>query len=116
MVRIIKQFRAEWGREGRDILKDAPVHNQHDDARYPEAHWTGDESVGLVDHKRALIRMQRDLAQMLRRRVPAQENGRERDEGGQYPDIRQHKANGSMCHIQRIFQGTHYRIVSAAMI
>lgn len=46
---------------GKNSLKDAPVHHQHHNAGYPEAHRTGDEGVGLVDHKRALVRMQGNL-------------------------------------------------------
>lgn len=49
---------------------------------------------------------------MLRRCVPAQKDGRKRNEGGQYPDIGEHKTDGTVCHIQWILQGTHYCIVS----
>lgn len=59
------------------LLEDAPVHDEHHNAGYPKANRTGDERIGLVDHKCALIRTQRDLTQMLRRCVPAQKDGRE---------------------------------------
>lgn len=94
------------------LLEDAPVHDEHHNAWNPKANRAGDERIGLVDHKRALIRTQRDLTQMFLRCVPAQKDGRKRDEGGQYPDIGEHKTDGAVCHIQWILQGTHYSIVS----
>lgn len=94
------------------LLEDAPVHDKHHNAWYPEANRAGDERIGLVNHKCALIWTQWDLTQMLGRCIPAQKDGRKWDEGGQYPDIGKHKTDGSMCHIQWILQGTHYGIVS----
>lgn len=97
---------------GKNSLKDAPVHHQHHNAGYPEAHRTGDEGVGLVDHKRALVRMQGNLPQVLLRRVPAQKDGREGYEGGQDPHIGEHEADRFVCHIQWILQWTHNGVVS----
>lgn len=97
---------------GEHLLEDAPVHDEHHNAWNPKANRAGDERIGLVDHKRALIRTQWDLTQMLRRCVPAQKDGRKWNEGGQYPDIGEHKTDGAVCHIQWILQGTHYCIVS----
>jgi len=93
-------------------LKDAPVHHQHHDAGYPEAHRAGDEGVGLVDHKRALVGVQGHLPQMLLRGVPAQEDGREGYEGGQDPYVGEHEADRFVCHIQWILQRTHDGVVS----
>lgn len=80
--KLISNFRCMHSGTECHSLKDAPVHNQHDNAWYPEAHWTGDECVGLVNHKWTLIRMQGNLAQMLGRCVPAQENRCKRNKGG----------------------------------
>lgn len=77
--RLQINFVAKGRQHGRNmgyLLEDAPVHDKHHNARYPEANRAGDERIGLVNHKCALIWTQRDLTQMLGRCIPAQKDGR----------------------------------------
>lgn len=91
----------------------AAVHGDHDDARDPETDRTGDDGVGLVYDEHARLRMLRDKVQVLLRGIPAEEDGREGDEGGQQPHVRQHEGHSPHRHVQGVFQGPNDGVVPA---
>lgn len=50
---------------------------------------------------------------MLGRRVPAEKDGREGDQGRQDPHVRQHEEHGPLRHVQRVLERTYDGEVSA---
>ena len=61
------------------LLVDAVVHDEHDDDGDPEGERGGDEGVGLVHPEDALVGVVGAPRLVVRRRVPPQEDGQERD-------------------------------------
>lgn len=92
---------------------DAAVHRDHHEAGYPEAHRARDDGVRFVRLEQAVVGRLALQLQVLGGRVPAEEDGRERDEGGQQPHVGQHEGDGAVGHVERVLERTHDGVVSA---
>lgn len=95
------------------IPVDATVHGDHDEARYPEAHRTGDQRVRFVRLEQAIVGAAPLQLQIFGGRVPAEHDGRERDERRQQPNVGQHEQHGAIGHVQRILERPHDGVVPA---
>lgn len=93
------------------FLINPTVHHNHNDTRYPEADRTTDNGVIIVNDEFAFVRMRQSMRFMLLRRVPTEENRREADQRRKDPNVRQHKADHSVRHGDRVFERSHYRVV-----
>lgn len=100
-------------RKRRDSPINAVVHGYHDDARNPEADRTRDDGVRLIHYEHATLRVLRHPLEVVVGGVPAQENGREGDEGRQQPHVGQHEAHRAHRHVQRVLQGSNYGVIPA---
>lgn len=64
-----------------DLPVDSIVHGDHDEAGYPKTNRTGYDGIRFVHNEYTLVDVLRLPLQRFARRVPAEENWRERYEG-----------------------------------
>jgi len=67
--------------------EDGQVGEYHNGAGYPERYGARDDGVVLVHHERALRRILDDELLVLRRGVPADEDGQEGEQCRRYPCV-----------------------------
>lgn len=101
--------------QGKYLLEDAVVHRNHDDSGDPEAYWTRHHRINLIDDEDALVGILLQPLQMIVRRVPPEEDGRERNESRQKPNVGYHHAHSLFRHVKGILEGSTYREVPASV-
>lgn len=86
------------------LLEDAIVHRYHDNARDPEGYRTRHDRIDFVHDKDALVGIKLHPEQVIVSRIPAEEDGRERNESRQKPHVGEHHTDGLLCHVERILE------------
>lgn len=94
------------------LTKDGQIGEYHNGAGYPERNWARYDGIVFVNHKCALLRMLHNEQRVLLRCVPANENGQEREQRRRYPCIKQHNADYTFRHANRILERLNNGIIS----
>lgn len=95
------------------LTENGQISENHYGAGYPERNRARYDGIVSVHHKRALLGMLLHEYLVLVCRVPADEDGQEREQRRRYPCVQQHNANHAFCHANRILERLHNGIVSA---
>ena len=93
------------------LLVNSMIHDQHDDDRSPKGQCRRDESVRLVHAEDALVGVGLPPLLVVTGRVPAEEDGKERDQGRGGPRDPDHDRGHTNSHVTRVFERAHDGVI-----